>query len=337
MTNRSEAAKKGAATKKQIQKAAKDAHAVSVGGAAIASLAVADAAEAVRTGLVAQPDLCLVVHHCLMQGTLRPLLMAPRPADDIRSTVKNLGQSTRKFKNMPLYLIQAAVARISPLTMKAWQQSEDEDWCLVDGLAHVLHASRETVLPHVGHPELAAMPRFLQAIGKRYEDMGRRCHNEVWSKSPVHWTLNLEDSTVKFKAGESEGVFKVFLPVPAPADVSILNPESACKAQVVCPSMAFATSCIGLATLECNSDEYSKVKGHLIPYEEPWNVYNMEQKDEPGGVTDADSISMAGSASSQNLEAGSPTSTDVAEALKRKALEQNGRSSKVARLPSRKL
>eukprot|EP00971_Amphidinium_carterae_P240894 4782168-Amphidinium_carterae.1 len=237
MSSRSAAAKKGAATKKQIQKAAKDASAVAQGGAAIASLAVSDAAEAVRQGLEAQPDLCLVVHHCLVQGTLRSLMMAPRQTEQsIGKQPKLLGQSTRKFKNMPLYLVHAAVAKISPLTMDAWMESEEE-WDLLEGLAHVLHASRDTVLPHVGHPDLAAMPKFLQAIAKRYDDMGCRLKDTVWSKQPLHWVLQMDEMCVKFQAGTDTASFKVFLPVPAPADVSIENPEHATRAQIICPSL----------------------------------------------------------------------------------------------------
>eukprot|EP00971_Amphidinium_carterae_P344811 6485425-Amphidinium_carterae.1 len=63
--------------------------------------------------------------------------------------------------------------------MQAWTKSNDEDLDLLDKLAYVLHASKETVLPHVGHFELASMPRFLDAIAKRYTDMGSRCKDEV--------------------------------------------------------------------------------------------------------------------------------------------------------------
>eukprot|EP00971_Amphidinium_carterae_P189841 3768150-Amphidinium_carterae.1 len=75
--------------------------------------------------------------------------------------------------------------------------------------------------------------------------------------------------------------------------------------------------CLGLATLPCNSSEYDKVKQHLIVYELPWDVYSMGCSEESPTVEAEDSVSQVG------------------EALKRKALEDNGRAHKVARLPSR--
>eukprot|EP00971_Amphidinium_carterae_P257988 5120890-Amphidinium_carterae.3 len=51
----------------------------------------------------------------VQQGALCSLMMATRQAEEGRGMQpKLLGQSTRKSKNMPFYLIQAAVARIAP-------------------------------------------------------------------------------------------------------------------------------------------------------------------------------------------------------------------------------
>eukprot|EP00971_Amphidinium_carterae_P257987 5120890-Amphidinium_carterae.2 len=73
------------------------------------------------------------------------------------------------------------------------------------------------------HPELAALLRFLQAISKHYEDMGRRLKDEVWSKKLVHSVLQFDEMTVQLQAGHDTAFCKVSLPDPAPSDVSIAN------------------------------------------------------------------------------------------------------------------
>eukprot|EP00971_Amphidinium_carterae_P043315 852283-Amphidinium_carterae.1 len=69
MSSRSEAAKKVVATKKQIHKADKDAYAVAQGGAFRRLQLLMLPKQYAQVLFEEQPNLCLVVHHCLLQGT----------------------------------------------------------------------------------------------------------------------------------------------------------------------------------------------------------------------------------------------------------------------------
>eukprot|EP00971_Amphidinium_carterae_P253085 5024731-Amphidinium_carterae.1 len=92
---------------------------------------------------------------------------------------KSLDQSTRKVKKLPFYVQEKLLKEISPATLAAWYEHKKNEWALIPGLCSVLHTRLETNLPHVGHPELGKIARFIEVCVLRYKSLGKGLDGKV--------------------------------------------------------------------------------------------------------------------------------------------------------------
>eukprot|EP00971_Amphidinium_carterae_P305730 6075810-Amphidinium_carterae.1 len=149
--------------------------AIEVSASVASAEAVEGVAESVKAGLMKDPLLLYTVNGCMMNGTLRTLLMGGG-GDEVqtrkKAVEKKLRASCRKWKDVPQFVAAAFFKMVAPAVTEKWEAWEFDELSHVQVLCHALAVTADTELEVSKFPALQVVDTFLRVCSWRYTQVG---------------------------------------------------------------------------------------------------------------------------------------------------------------------
>eukprot|EP00971_Amphidinium_carterae_P340325 6478602-Amphidinium_carterae.1 len=283
---RSEAAKKGVATRAAKRVAELQAEAVVEGGKVAVDLGLSKTAARISEQLMGKPSLCYKVASLLEEDLLESMLLGSADAQTSDQSPRiRFRVSCKKFKNLPDYIVKTTCESMQPLFNSMYEEGQCGDSKLLF-LCHALGVDLDTWLPSHYMEEAWFQDTFVALCIRRYLALGSRL--STMPKSVKLWDLRAEKGTIVLVMCGMSVEFEIpSAPRPVPHDGRIDNLFSL-AAKFVCPS-AFVTVPLLEVVRGLPEEVLGAMRTHLIDPSDPW------EKDMPGSKRCRDEAPAAGS------------------------------------------
>mmetsp|Transcript_68428 Transcript_68428/g.164295 ORF Transcript_68428/g.164295 Transcript_68428/m.164295 type:complete len:368 (+) Transcript_68428:73-1176(+) len=302
-----------------------------------------------------KPDMLLTLAMLIEEELLEPLLEGVKQKQEEKENPpppppaerKQLRKGSRKFHQIPQFVILAFLEGVSPELVSKYNAME-ENYDLFPVFYHALHVQAETDLPLKECKEFIYIDSFLKWCSWRYKAMGERLSKGFPEKTD-YWSLDVEGGFLFLHVGAEKVKYELTMRLD-PEDVGIEHANHITEAHLVCESEGVNMKLVTLALARVNAQKTAPLKKHLTdhvpPKLTPELISEILGGDVPEDVGPDESASQVGGASrvAPSVAASSasavakkaPAKAAIEQELRKRSAESGGLKAALPVAPKKK-